>query len=97
MPKLDTAIAEATGLVPEAKGELAKVEGANAVLVRLEDEAFESVRQKRLDKAWALLNREEYQRNKSEYAKGWPRLSNRLKYAIRTGGLRPQAAKRCGS
>jgi|GEM_PF-3196780 len=79
LPKLDTAITEATELVPEAQGELAKVEGANAVLVRLEDEAFERVRQKQLDGAWTLLTGDEYQRNKRAYAQGLAAFSNRLK------------------
>ena len=79
LPELDTAINQAVELVPDAKTELAEVGDANSALVRLEDQTFELVRQKQLPKAWELLNGDEYQRNKHEYADGLTAFSNRLK------------------
>jgi hypothetical protein len=79
LPELDSAIAEASKLVPAAKAELAEVDGANAALVRLEEQAFSLVHQQQTAKAWELLNGEEYRRNKSEYARGLASFSDRLK------------------
>ena len=78
MPELDGALSQAIELVPDAKAELAAVDGANAQLVRLEDQAFALVREKQLPQAWALLNGDDYQRNKREYAEGMASFSNRL-------------------
>lgn len=78
LPELGSAISQAIELVPNAKGELAEVDNANTALVRLEDQAFALVRQKQTAKAWELLNGEEYQRNKREYADGLAAFSNRL-------------------
>lgn len=79
LPQLDAAINQAVELVPEAKEELAAVSDANTALVRLEDEAFNLVRQKELAQAWQLLNSDEYRANKNEYAAGLTSFSNRLK------------------
>jgi len=79
LPQLDTALNQAVELVPDAKAELAAVDGANAALVRLEDQAFTLVRQRQLTNAWELLNGDEYRRNKSEYAAGLTSFSGRLK------------------
>lgn len=79
LPGLDAAINEAAELVPNAKAELAEVGDANSALVRLEDQAFDLVRQKQMAKANELLNGDEYQRNKREYADGLASFSNRLK------------------
>lgn len=79
LPELDAAINQALELVPNAKGELAGVEGANLAMVRLEDQAFDLVRQKQLPQAWEMLNGDEYRRNKSEYADGLASFSNRLR------------------
>lgn len=79
LPELDAAINQAVELVPDAKRELAEVEGANAALVRLEDQTFGLVRQKQLAKAWEVLNGDEYRHNKREYADGIASFSNRLK------------------
>jgi len=79
LPRLDAAINAATELVPDAKPELAEVDGANAELVRLEDEAFSLVRTEQMTKAWALLNDESYLRNKREYADGLASFNQRLK------------------
>src|SRR5262249_5575928 len=79
LPELDAAISQAIDLVPDAQSQLSKVEGANEALVRLEDQAFALVRQKQLPQAWGLLNGQEYQANKSEYAEGLGSFSNRLK------------------
>ena len=78
LPELDAAIAQAVELVPATKAELAAVDGANAALVQLEDQAFALVRQKQATQAWELLNGQEYQRNKQEYADGLVSFSNRL-------------------
>lgn len=78
LPELDAAIAQAIELVPSTKAELAAVDGANAALVQLEDQAFALVRQKQATQAWDLLNGKEYQRNKQEYADGLVSFSNRL-------------------
>ena len=79
LPELDAAIHEVSELVPDAKGELAEVDDANSALVRLEDQAFVLVRQKKLDKAWELLNSDAYRQNKSVYAQGLAFFSSRLK------------------
>jgi hypothetical protein len=79
LPELDAAIEQAVELVPAAKGELAAVGDANGALVRLEDQAFDLVRQKQSADAWELLNGDEYRRNKREYAEGLASFSNRLK------------------
>jgi twitching motility protein PilJ len=79
LPELDSAINQAVELVPDAKGELVEVGDANTVLVRLEVQAFDLVRQKQLAKAWELLNGDEYRHNKREYADGLASFSNRLK------------------
>ncbi len=78
LPELDSAINEATALVPEARSQLADVDGANSALVRLEDQAFALVRERHLDEAWQLLNGDEYRRNKNEYAQGLASFSDRL-------------------
>jgi hypothetical protein len=79
LPELDAAIDQAVELVPAAKEELAEVGDANEALVRLEDQAFDLVRQNRAAEAWELLNGDEYRRNKREYAEGLTSFSNRLK------------------
>lgn len=79
LPELDTAIAQAIELVPDAKNQLSAVEGANAALVRLEDQAFALVRQQKMTESWQLLNGDDYQRNKAEYAAGLAAFSARLK------------------
>ncbi|MFO0949335.1 MAG: hypothetical protein U1D30_26055 [Planctomycetota bacterium] len=79
LPELDSAIHEAVELVPDAQRELSAVDDANAALVRLEDQAFDLVRQQQMASAWSLLNGEEYRRNKQEYAGGLAAFSNRLK------------------
>lgn len=79
LPELDAAIQESVALVPAANGELAKVDESNAALVRLEDQAFELVRQKQMASAWELLDGDEYRRNKRAYADGLAAFSNRLK------------------
>ncbi len=79
LPELDTAIDQASQLVPDAKVELTGVDDANRALVELEDQAFALVRQRQLDAAWKLLNGDKYQRNKKEYAEGLASFSDRLK------------------
>ncbi|MGD9633307.1 MAG: hypothetical protein AB7U97_08535, partial [Pirellulales bacterium] len=79
LPELDAAINQAVELDPDAEAELAAVGSANAALVRLEDQAFDLVRQKQSGQAWKLLNGDEYQRNKHEYADGLASFSNRLR------------------
>ncbi|MBA4106584.1 MAG: hypothetical protein C0485_12570 [Pirellula sp.] len=78
LPELDAAIAEAIKLVPNTKTELAAVGDSNVELVRLEDQAFTLVRDRQAAHAWELLNGEEYQRHKREYASGLVLFSNRL-------------------
>ena len=48
-------------------------------LDRLEGEAFSLVRKKQSNKAWELLNGEDYRRYKSEYSDGLAKFSQRLK------------------
>lgn len=79
LPDLDRSINQAIELVPDAKGDLAAVDDANAALVRLEDQAFDLVREKQLVSAWELLNGDEYRRNKHAYADGLASFSGRLK------------------
>lgn len=79
LPELDAAINQAIELVPAAKSELAGVADANTALVRLEDQAFDLVRHKHSAQAWELLNGDEYQRNKREYADGLASFANRLR------------------
>lgn len=79
LPELDTALNQATELVPDAKAELSAVDGANKSLVRLEDESFALARERQLDRAWQTLNGDEYRRTKQEYAEGLAAFSNRLK------------------
>jgi hypothetical protein len=79
LPKLDSALNQASELVPDARAALAEVDDANVALVRLEDQAFALVGERQLTKAWKLLNDDEYQRNKREYADGIASFSNRLK------------------
>ena len=79
LPELDAAIAQAIELVPSTQAELAEVGDSNAALVQLEDQAFALVRQNQTEQAWELLNGEEYQRNKREYADGLALFSHRLK------------------
>lgn len=79
LPELDAAIAQAIELVPDAQTALAKVNEANAALVRLEDQSFALVREKQLAKASELINSDNYQRNKREYADGLTSFSDRLK------------------
>jgi hypothetical protein len=78
LPELDAAIAEAIELVPGTEAELAAVGDANAVLVQLEGQALTLVQENHAPQAWELLNGEEYQRNKREYADGLVAFSNRL-------------------
>ena len=77
-PELDAAIAQAIELVPGTRAELAEVDDSNTALVQLEDQAFALVRQNQAAEAWELLNGEEYQRHKLEYAEGLALFSNRL-------------------
>ncbi len=79
LPALDDAIKQAVELVPDAKDELAKVDGANASLVRLEDQAFALVRQTQTARAWELLNGLEYRDTKHKYADGLESFSDKLK------------------
>jgi hypothetical protein len=79
VPELDAALQQSIELVPDAKAELAEVDGANAALVRLEDQAFTLVRDQNPAAASELLNGDDYQRNKREYADGLTSFSNRLK------------------
>lgn len=79
LPELDSAISQATALVPDAQPQLEAVEGANRALVRLEDEAFALVRQQQSAQAWELLNGSEYRQTKSEYAAGLASFSDRLR------------------
>jgi hypothetical protein len=79
LPELDAAIEQSVDLVPAAKEELAAVGDANEALVRLENQAFDLVRQKQAAEAWELLNGKEYRGNKREYAEGLTSFSDRLK------------------
>jgi CHASE3 domain sensor protein len=79
LPELDAAINQAVDLVPSAQSELSEVDEANAALVRQENEAFALVREKQLTEAWKLLNGDEYQRNKRDYANGLAAFSKHLK------------------
>ena len=71
-PKLDAAIKEAMILAPEAyRGEAAaRTDAANSMLVTMENQAFDLVRQGRADEARALLSSDEYEMQKLIYAEG---------------------------
>lgn len=78
VPEVDTAIQQATELVPDAQAELFKVNDANSALVSLEDQAFALVRQNQLEAARKLLGGDDYQHNKLAYAGGLAAFSDRL-------------------
>lgn len=77
--ELDSAIGQATELVPSAKAELMAVGDANTALVQLEDRGFDLVRRQQLVQAWEVLNGDEYRRDKREHAEGLASFSNLLK------------------
>lgn len=76
-PQLGLAIAEAIDLTPQTFiGETAaKTEAANDKLVRIENEAFELVRQDRSKEAQSLLLSSEYETQKQTYADGMKRFA----------------------
>ena len=71
-PKLDSAIQEAMRIAPEAhSGEAAaQTDAANMKLVTIENQAFDLVRQDRVDEARLLLFSDEYETQKRLYTKG---------------------------
>nr|MDQ2971337.1 ATP-binding protein [Acidobacteriota bacterium] len=84
-PELDRAIEEAVALAPEAGAAdvVARTQAANTALVRMENNAFELIRQKRLEEARATLFSKEYDRLKALYAGGMRALDAALQQSIR--------------
>ncbi|MDQ2979353.1 MAG: ATP-binding protein [Acidobacteriota bacterium] len=84
-PELDRAIEEAVALAPEAGAAdvVARTQAANTALVRMENNAFELIRQKRLEEARATLFSKEYDRLKAVYAGGMRALDAALQQSIR--------------
>ena len=71
-PKLDAAIKKAIRLAPEAYSDeaAAQTDAANIKLVTMENQAFDLVRQGRVDEARVLLFSDEYDRQKLIYIQG---------------------------
>jgi len=76
-PQLDAAIKEALELLPDFKG-TKETDAANERLERLENLAFDFVRQRRPQQAAELLGGEEYAALKSVYAQGMAELDRTL-------------------
>jgi PAS domain S-box-containing protein len=83
-PQLGRAIEDALSLAPEtgSTDAVARTQAANTELVRMENKAFELVRQKRLEEARATLFSEEYDRLKAVYADGMRALEAALEHAV---------------
>ncbi len=83
-PQLDATIKEAVKLAPEAQGgkAAAEIDTANIKLVKMENYAFDLVRQGRLDEAKAVLFSDEYESQKQIYTKGMDVLSAGLADAV---------------
>ncbi len=79
VPQLDSSLAEAIFLVPNARAELEQVGQANEQLIAVEGHAFELVREGRQSEAWELLNGEDYRKQKKAYWEGLVRFAQRLK------------------
>ncbi|NLY01306.1 MAG: response regulator [Rhodopirellula sp.] len=79
-PKLEQAIEEAMATAPQAyRGRNAmETDAANARLVAMENEAFDLVRQQRLEEAHSLLFSSEYEAQKGSYARGMQELADSL-------------------
>jgi two-component system, sensor histidine kinase and response regulator len=84
-PKLGRAIDEAESLAVRdgADTVVERTEIANTALVKMENKAFDLVRHRRLEPAWAIISSEEYNRQKRAYASGMSDLNAALKLSIR--------------
>jgi PAS domain S-box-containing protein len=85
-PELDAAIKEAAGLAPNAHGgELtAQTDAANVKLVAMERQAFELVRQGRLEEARSILFSDAYEAEKRVYAEGMAQFAALLGDSVQT-------------
>jgi signal transduction histidine kinase len=83
-PELDVAIKKAMKLAPEAYNDEAVVQtdAANIKLVTMENQAFDLVRQGRVDEAKAILFGDQYETQKRIYAKGMTNLTANLSKII---------------
>ena len=83
-PQLDAAIKEAMRLAPEAYSDeaAAQTDAANIKLVTMEKQAFDLVRQGRVDEARVLLFSDEYDRQKLIYTQGMTRFAAGLSKII---------------
>jgi PAS domain S-box-containing protein len=86
-PKLDAAIKEAMGIAPEAHGSeaAAQTDAANIKLVTMENQAFDLVRQGRVDEASRILFGDAYERQKLIYSQGMTQFSASLSKIISAG------------
>jgi len=86
LPKLHDAIEEAKSVAPEDYGvDMAEqTDIANDRLVDMENQAFELVREGRLEEAQDLLRSEEYETQKRIYAEGMTGFANQLCHASET-------------
>ena len=83
-PELDAAIKEATRLAPDAYGELAaQTDAANTRLVTMENQAFELLRQDRLEEARSILFSDQYEAEKRIYAEGMAQFAGLLGNTVR--------------
>jgi len=84
-PELDAAIQEVLHLAPHtgAAGVVARTDAANAAMDRMEKEAFELIRQNRLEAARGTLFSEDYERQAEIYGAGMDELNIELKQSVR--------------
>ncbi len=91
-PQLDDTIKEAMRLVPAAAGgkAAAETDAANIALVKMENHAFDLVRQGRADDAKAILFGDEYEKQKRVYAEGVAKFADSLSDAAAAALQREQ-------
>jgi PAS domain S-box-containing protein len=75
-PKLDTAIKKAIDIArrPDIADAIRETDAANIELVRMENQAFELVRERKLEEARAILSGKRYSDHKQVYASGMEKL-----------------------
>lgn len=76
------AIDEAIALAPQASATTAELESTYARPILLEERAFELVRQRQSQEAWALLLGQEYEQNKQTYARYLNTILNEAELSI---------------
>ncbi len=80
-PKLDTAIKKAIDIArrPDIADAIRETDAANIELVRMENQAFELVRERKLEEARAILSGKRYSDQKQVYASGMEKLLRGLR------------------